>query len=677
MVRGPHVTAGYWQSDGTIRPFPDGTVPTGDLGMWHAGELHIVDRLKNVIIRNGENHSSNTIEQAVAAIAGLAVHRLAVVERDVHESNSPLVAVIELERGLDHETVTDRIVDGRHGLPLPIHVLCFVARGAIPTTTSGKKRHGELRRRLQDGALVVRHRVVLLDADLLDGPVHGAGADRELELAAAPGPRPTPEVEAVVIDLVRASARGRGTAHRVAPDADLSRDLDLDSLAIFDLAVAIEDSCSVVLDEALVLTAKRVSDILAMVATATEPAGPESYEGRFTTVVRDLFDSIPQTGCVVDRQQGRRVLIDGEWRSDFASLNYLGLDLHPEVQAAVAPLVAAWGTHPSWSRAVASPRPYIDLELGLAELVGAPDTVVFPSVSLLHLGVLPILAERGTLLVDHHAHHSIHEAADVARARGVTVVGVPHDDPDAVGRALRQGRPSGPRVIAIDGIYSMDGAMPDLAHYLAIAEEHDAIVYVDDAHGIGMLGADPDDDLTYGYGGGGVVAHQGLHGRWDRLCYVAGLSKAFSSMGAFITCADAEARRRFTLASAVVYGGPVPVASLATALAGLQVNRREGDALRRRIQELTRRLARGAQELGFGMAHGSDFPIVKVTVGRPAETAVACRIMWDHGVLITPAVFPAVAFHDGGLRFSVTAANTEDEIDRALVALAEVRDRVA
>src|SRR5262249_1083387 len=101
----------------------------------------------------------------------------------------------------------------------------------------------------------------------------------------------------------------------------------------------------------------------------------------------------------------------------------------------------------------------------------------------------------------------------------------------------------------------------------------------------------------------------------------------------------------------------------------------DGDDLRRRLLALTRRLADGARALGFELGNASDFPIVTVTIGRPADTAAACRTLWDHGVLITPALFPAVPLDRGGLRFSITAANPEAEVDGALEALAEVRER--
>src|SRR5579859_5356871 len=89
--------------------------------------------------------------------------------------------------------------------------------------------------------------------------------------------------------------------------------------------------------------------------------------------------------AVIDEIDGRRIRIGDHWLSDFASCNYLGFDLDPEIQAAPAPLIAAWGTHPSWSRLLGNPRPYIRIEEELTELLGAPDTLVLPTVTQIHM----------------------------------------------------------------------------------------------------------------------------------------------------------------------------------------------------------------------------------------------------------------------------------------------------
>src|ERR1700719_1969570 len=145
------------------------------------------------------------------------------------------------------------------------------------------------------------------------------------------------------------------------------------------------------------------------------------------------MSAIPQAFTEAEDQRARQVRIDGRWRCDFASCNYLGFDLEPEIMAAIPEAVARWGTHPSWTRAVASPSLYGELERELAQMVGVPETLVFPSISLLHLGVLPALAGgQGVILTDASAHYSIAEACMRAQADGTEWVELRHNDIDDV-----------------------------------------------------------------------------------------------------------------------------------------------------------------------------------------------------------------------------------------------------
>jgi 7-keto-8-aminopelargonate synthetase-like enzyme len=121
-----------------------------------------------------------------------------------------------------------------------------------------------------------------------------------------------------------------------------------------------------------------------------------------------------------------------------------------------------------------------------------------------------------------------------------------------------------------------------------------------------------------------------------------------------------------------VFSGPTAVACLATALAGLRLNRRDGDARRLRIHQLTKRLVREAISIGFEVDNDSDFPIVGVVMGGWDEIVTACRILWEHDILITPATFPAVPASRNLVRFSITAENTEQELDQAVGALRAV-----
>jgi 7-keto-8-aminopelargonate synthetase-like enzyme len=422
-----------------------------------------------------------------------------------------------------------------------------------------------------------------------------------------------------------------------------------------------------------------VSDfVLGKVAAAPEEETPRGQAPPEDAVairseLREQSREIPQCYAQTDDQRGRQVLIGGRWRTDLASCNYLGFDLEPEIRAAIPAAVARWGTHPSWTRAVASPALYGELEHELAQMVGAAETLVFPSISLLHLGVLPALAGgNGVILTDASAHYSIAEACMRAQADGTEWVEFRHNDVADLESKLAKLDRTRTKIIATDGVYSMGSPNPPLPVYARLASKYNATVYVDDAHGFGIVGAAPDEDLPYGYGGVGIVRHMGLDYERDRIIYVAGLSKAFSSYAAFVTCWDEKMKMMLQTCGPYVFSGPTAVACLATALAGLRLNRRDGDVRRRHIHRLTSRLVREALAIGFEVDNDSNFPIVGIVIGGWPEMVTACQILWDHDILITPATFPSVPATRNLVRFSITSANTEQEMDQAIRALEAV-----
>ena len=472
---------------------------------------------------------------------------------------------------------------------------------------------------------------------------------------------------------------GLRTGKTLPEDVPL-KSLGMDSLMTNDLRARLQRELQfgIAVDQIMRsdLTISGLSDLLAGRLDFKDRSGPapaaESDGGPETEA--DMAGLVPQLLGIVTKQEARQVMIDGRWRCDFASCNYLGLDLHPDVMASIAPAVAAWGVHPSWTRLVASPAIYDDLERELAAFLGAEETLVFPSLSLLHLGVIPLLTgSQGVILKDIQAHNSLIEACERARANGTEVIDFRHNDPASLEERLAACSGARTKLIVIDGVYSMSGSYPPLPDFVRVAKRHGARIYLDDAHGIGVIGARPTPEMPYGYGGNGIVNYYGLRYQDSPIIYTAGLSKSFSSYGAFITCADKAEKQRLTGATTFIFSGPSPVASLASALAGLRVNAREGDAMRAQVYRLTRRLVDEARALGFAVQSDHYFPIVSVPIGKTPLVIEACRLLWEHDTLITPAVYPVVARDRGVLRFSITAANTDAEIDRALEGLAAVR----
>ena len=381
----------------------------------------------------------------------------------------------------------------------------------------------------------------------------------------------------------------------------------------------------------------------------------------------------PMLDAVIDEVDGRRIRIGDHWLSDFASCNYLGFDLDPEIMDAIEPQVRRWGTHPSWSRLLGSPSLYEDIEEQLTELLGAPDTLVLPTITHIHMSVIPVLAGGGTIFLDRRAHKTIYDGTKVASSNGARVQRYEHDDLDHLEALLKAAR-GGSRLICTDGVNSMTGNAPDLPAFAALAREYDALLYVDDAHGFGVIGErGPDEPCNWGRRGNSIVRHFGE--TYDNVVLVGGFSKAYSSLLAFLALPTRVKNVLKIAAPPYLYSGPSPVASLATVLAGFDVNRRRGDAIRADLYAKTARVLDGLDALGVATPNTSGFPIVEIPVGDPDKIDDVGRFLFDRGVYVTLAAFPLVPRHEVGFRVQMTAANTDDDVDLLLTVLAEAAER--
>jgi 8-amino-7-oxononanoate synthase len=376
----------------------------------------------------------------------------------------------------------------------------------------------------------------------------------------------------------------------------------------------------------------------------------------------ELERSNPMTDAVIDEIDGRRIRVGGQWLTDFASCNYLGFDLEPEIIAAVPGYLEKWGTHPSWSRLLGSPALYTDIEEQLAELVGAEDTLVLPTITLIHMSVIPVLAGAGTIYVESRAHKTIYEGCQFAASRGATVKRFAFEDAHDLERALKEGGAQ-PRLICVDGVNSMTGNAVDLPAFAALAREYDALLYVDDAHGFGIIGERSTDELSpFGNRGNSIVRFAGES--YDHVILVAGLSKAYSSLAAFLTCPPELKRLLKTAAPPYLYSGPSPIASLATVLTGLEVNARRGDAIRADLWRKTAMILDALDRLGVHTPNRSGFPIIEIPLARHEEVDAVGRFLFENGIYVTLAAYPLVPRNEVGFRVQVTAANTDEQIEQ-------------
>jgi 8-amino-7-oxononanoate synthase len=398
----------------------------------------------------------------------------------------------------------------------------------------------------------------------------------------------------------------------------------------------------------------------------------ERWMGTVEDLAR-LKASHPMLDAVIDEQAGRWIRIGDRWLADFASCNYLGLDLDQEVIDAVPEYLARWGTHPSWSRLLGSPVLYEEIEDTTRRLLGSEDVLLLPTITHIHMSVIPVLVGGGILFLDDRAHKTIYDGASVARGHGATIQRFRHNDVEHVEQLVKASTIT-PRVIAIDGVNSMTGNAPNVQELARIAREHDAVLYVDDAHGFGVIGErSPEELCDWGRRGNGVVRHQGE--TYENVILVSGFSKAYSSLLSFLALPTRLKDVLKVAAPPYLYSGPSPVASLATTIAGLRVNEVRGDLYRYQVHGMTHRVLERLHQLDIYTPNESGYPLIEIPLAHRDDIDVVGRYLFARGMYVTMAAYPLVPKDEVGFRIQITAANTTDQIDRLCEVLGEMNDR--
>ncbi|HYV39428.1 MAG TPA: pyridoxal phosphate-dependent aminotransferase family protein, partial [Gemmataceae bacterium] len=211
---------------------------------------------------------------------------------------------------------------------------------------------------------------------------------------------------------------------------------------------------------------------------------------RFVEHFAERFPDCHLKDLVVDEVDAQRGMTVGGHRVvNFGSDSFLGLDQDPRVQDAVIEGVKRWGTHNGASRAFSCVKSNDEAEDKIAAWLGTEAALIYPSVTLANMGALPgLVARRDLLVVDEHAHNSMHEGSKIAKANGTPLESFSHCDPTDLQRVLSNAGDYRVGVVAIDGVYSMTGALPPLAALNEVCLKNRAVLYVDDAHGTGVLG---------------------------------------------------------------------------------------------------------------------------------------------------------------------------------------------
>jgi len=352
---------------------------------------------------------------------------------------------------------------------------------------------------------------------------------------------------------------------------------------------------------------------------------------------------------------GTRVLVDGAELLAFCSNDYLGLADHPRVVAAFVAAAQEWGVGSGASHLVSGHcREHHALEEELAAFVGRQRALLFSTGYMANLAVVTTLLGRGDRVYEDRLNHA--SLLDAGLACGARFVRYPHADASALASRLHRGG-SGRAMVVTDGVFSMDGDVAPLRELATACCAAGAWLFVDDAHGFGVLGAS----------GRGSVEHAGL-GTDDVPILMATLGKAFGTFGAFVAGSGELIETLLQKARTYIYTTALPPAVAAATRAALGVMQ---DEPWRRDQVLghVARFRRGATDLGLRLL-ASGTPIQPVVFGSEAAAVAASDALRTRGLWVPAIRPPTVPAGTARLRITFSAAHTATDVDRLLEALA-------
>ena len=376
---------------------------------------------------------------------------------------------------------------------------------------------------------------------------------------------------------------------------------------------------------------------------------------------------------VVEAEPGPVALMEGKERITLGSNNYLGLTGDARVKAAAREALEHYGTGLTGSRFMNGTTPlHLELERELAEWMGTEDVLVYTTGYLANTGAIGTLLDPGdTVVCDSGDHASILDAVALSRAR---VRPFRHNRLDKLETMLSRAESDGGGVlVVVDGLFSMEGDLSPLPDVTALCREHGARLMVDEAHAVGVLG-----EL-----GRGVSELFGCEDDVD--LRMGTFSKSLASCGGFIAGPrDVIDFLRVQSRSFMFTASAVP-AAVGAALGALRIIRSdEGAELRAKVLDNARYLYDGLAQLGYGVMEpnhlpdGSELvtPIVPVLVGDDWKAVLLWKALYDSGVYVNVAIYPAVQRGGALLRTSVMASHERDHLDRALAIFERVKGEV-
>jgi len=359
----------------------------------------------------------------------------------------------------------------------------------------------------------------------------------------------------------------------------------------------------------------------------------------------------------ISTAQDSEVIINGERKIVCCSNNYLGLTLHPKVKQAAIKAIKKYGTSCTGSRFLSGSLDIHDeVEKKFARFIGKESAILFTTGHHVNQGVISALVGRGDVVITDKLDHA--SIIDGCRLSFGEMARFKHNDMEDLERVLRKYEDR-PKLIVVDGIFSMEGDICDLPEIVRLAKLYNARVMVDDAHSLGVLGKN----------GKGTAEHFGLEKDVDLIMVTA--SKSLASIGGFIAGREEIIHYIKHFARSLIFTASLPPAQTAAISASLDIVEDEPER-RERLWKITNRMLQGFKDLGFN-TRTAQTPIIPIVVGGGLQKIFSFwRALFEEGVFASPVLPPAVPEGEELIRTSYMAIHTDEQLDFILEKFAKV-----
>ena len=346
---------------------------------------------------------------------------------------------------------------------------------------------------------------------------------------------------------------------------------------------------------------------------------------------------------------GRKVIV-------LCANNYLGLSTHPKLKQAAIDAIEKYGVGSGAVRAISGTMDvHVELERRLAKFKGAEASLTYPTGFMANSGLIPqLVGEQDIIISDELNHGSIIDGVRLSKAERTVYK---HNNMDNLAQVLEELEKHNPpyrRILIItDGVFSMDGDMSPLDQVAKLGKKHGAMVYVDDAHGEGVLGK----------GGRGIVSHFGLTHN-DVQVEMGTFSKAYGTIGGHISGSDALSKFAWNKSRTWLLSSSHPPAIAAATIAAIDVLEKEPKHVKN-LWKNTNYFKKAVEDLGFNTGK-SQTPIIPIIVGESHKAKALADKLYEEGVFVVPIVFPMVARDLARIRTQMHANLTKEHLDTVL-----------